>query len=641
MFFGSPLFVRVALCFLMGVPSAMAWKPGTYPAATRGFVVDSANRNDVVAFWHGVYKASEGYETRIKWTGNYTGSNGTVATAFVGDVERRLNFYRALCGINSSTRVSTNAPIVIGLDDLFLPLPSTLKSTAAQSGALMLVRNYNASTGKNPAMTHNPPNNLIGWSPMAWNAVAKGNFAFGAYGPGAINEYMKEEQASSLTSATLNSLVGHRRWNLFPSATVYATGDQPGKSASIPPTNVLYVSQSPLEFLKLAEPIFVAYPSPGYFPVDLNSRYWSLSCKGADFTKATVKMTDSSGKAVALVATRTDSSFGDPAIIWEIAAGSQVKTVYNDTAFNVSVTGIGGVGGVGQIPPPSSYSYKVTLINPDRLASNQTITGGATQSAKKTGNFTFVPPVGAEGLQVVAGRKSTVVWKEDAEVAKNAKVVDGTGANYPLMVKTATYAGFGMLVGKSAFQLTFPTSYDLLKRGIPDQTFEIDRDLLVKKGGKLSFKFRRGYMTKASTLVVEASATGGVTWAAVGKPIKGVSDTKYDMIVSTFSAALPTSTEPIRIRFRYYASAGSVYTHEAAPKSPTGIFLDEIQVLNCDSLETKKVTSLAGTAKAFVFSSTTAGSKLTSGEQWTLRLRTKLGNKWFPCGPSRTVAIKP
>jgi hypothetical protein len=632
----NPLFLaRFAVCLLMATTYVMAWKPGTYPAATKGFIVNTADRNDVLSFWHGVYKASEGYEARIKWTGNYAGNNGTIATAFVGDVERRLNFYRALCGINSSTRVATNAPIVIGLDDPFIPLPSTLKSTAAQSAALMLVRNYNASTGKNPAMTHNPPNNLIGWSSMAWNAVAKGNFAFGAYGPGAINEYMREEQSSTLSVSTFNSFVGHRRWSLFPSATVYATGDQPGKSASIPPTNVLYVSQSPLEFLKLTEPIFVAYPSPGYFPVDLNSRYWSLSCRGADFTNATVKMTDSKGKAVALVATRRDSSFGDPALIWEIAAASQIKTVFNDTAFNVSVTGIGGFG------VPTSYTYKVTLINPDRLASNQTITGAASQSAKKTGNFTFVPPVGAEGLQVVAARKSVVAWKENAEVAKTAKVIDGTGPNYPLMVKTAAYAGFGPLVGTSAFQLTFPTSYDLLKRGVPDQTFEIDRDLLVKKGGKLSFKFRRGYMTKASTLVVEASATGGVTWVAVGAPIKGVSDTKYDMVLSTFSAALPTSTEPIRIRFRYYASAGSVYTHEAAPKSPTGIFLDEIQVLNCDTLETKKTTSLAGTAKAFVFSSTTAGSKLTSGEQWTLRLRTKLGNKWFPCGPSRTIAIKP
>jgi len=624
---------RIAICLLAATSGVMAWAPGTYPAATRGFTVNRADRNDVLSFWHGVYKASEGYQTRIKWTGNYTGSNGTVSTAFVGDVERRLNFYRAMAGVSASSQVSTSAPVVIDLTDPFLPLPATLKSTAAQSGALMLVRNYDASTGKNPAMTHNPSKDLIGWSTMAWNAVSKGNFSFGAYGPGAINEYMWEEQASA-TSAS-NSLVGHRRWNLYPPATVYATGDQPGKSAYVPPTNVLYVSQGPLELLKLEAPQFVAYPTPGFFPADLNSRYWSLSCKGADFSNAVVAMTDSAGKAVSLVATRRDSSYGDPAIIWELPAAARLKTVYNDTAFNVSVTGIAGLG------VPTSYSYKVTLINPERITSSQTITGASTQSAKKTGAFTFVPPTGAEALQVVASRRSTVVWKEDGEVAKNMKVIDGTGANYPLVIKTTTYAGFPAVAGKSSFQLTFPTSYDLLKRGIPDQTFEIDRDLLVKSGGKLTFKYRRGYMTKASTLVVEASATGGVTWTTVGKAIKGVSDTKYDQAVSTFSAALPTSTEPIRIRFRYYASPGSVYTHEAAPKSPTGIFIDEIQVAKCDYLETIKTNSLSKTTKIFTFSASTAGSKFASGQQWTLRLRTKLGNKWFPCGPSKTITMKP
>ncbi|GAA5131872.1 hypothetical protein JIN84_07325 [Luteolibacter yonseiensis] len=620
---------------LVGVPSAKAWLPGTYPVATRGFSVDRNNRNDVLAFWHAVYKASEGYEARIKWTGNYTGNNGTTSAAFVGDVERRLNFFRALSGVNTNSKVSTNSPLVIDLKDpLPLPIGSTLKSTAAQSAALMLVRNYDPGTGKNPAMTHNPPSNLIGWSPMAWNAVAKGNFAFGAYGPGAILEYMKEEQSSSLTSSSANNLVGHRRWNLHPEATVYATGDQPGKSAYVPPTNVLYVSQSPLEILP-QEPAFVAYPAPGFFPVDLNSRFWSLSCKGADFTKATVQMKDSAGKAVALVATRRDSSYGDPAIIWELPTSAQIRTVYNDTAFDVSVTGVSGPG------VPDSYSYKVTLINPNRLLSSQAITGAASLSAKKTGSYTFVPPAGAEGLQVVAAKKSAVAWKETAEVAKDVKVIDGTGANYPLIVKTAAYAGFGAVVGKCAFQLTFPTSYDLLVRGIPDQTFELDRDILVKSGGKLGFKFRRGFMTKASTLVVEASATGGVSWVTVGKPIVGVSDTKYDLKVSTFSAALPASTEPIRIRFRYYASAGAVYTHEAAPKSPTGIFIDDIQVLKCDTLETKKVTTLAGNAKSFTLNATTAGAKLVNKEQWSLRLRTKLGNNWFPAGPSKAITITP
>ena len=58
--------------------------------ATKGFSVDNQNRNDVVAFWHAVYQASEGYQNRIKWNGNYNGDSGKISAEFVDDVERRL-----------------------------------------------------------------------------------------------------------------------------------------------------------------------------------------------------------------------------------------------------------------------------------------------------------------------------------------------------------------------------------------------------------------------------------------------------------------------------------------------------------------------------------------------------------------------
>ena len=632
---------RLAVMVLGGVVGmeglAMAWEPGIYPngserMASNGFSVNNQDRNDVVSFWHGVYQASEGYENRIDWTGNYSGTNGTVSSDFVDDVERRLNYFRAMCGVRSNVAVSSISTVTIDSTDAYKPSATTLRSTAAQDAALMLVRNYNSQTGADPALTHNPPDNLIGWSPAAWNASSKGNFAFGLYGPGAITEYMIEQLSHSTATSSWNSLVGHRRWNLLPNATKFATGDQPGASATLPPTNVFYVLQKPSEVLNEASG-FVAYPAAGFFPVDLNSPFWSLSREGADFAFATVKMTDGNGNPVPILSTKRSDDYGDPAIIWQVSPAASIRSVATDTTFNVQISGIGGQG------IPTSLGYTVTLINPNLLTSNQQIAGAPSVPPGASSPYTFKAPTGAEGVQVLVSRKSSTRWTENAEDPGKSNVVDGTTGNYPLVVKTSSILGFGGVTGGRSFHLTFPTSYDVITRGVPDQFFEIDRDLIANSKAKLSFQFRRGYMTRSSTLVVETSTNGGATWKVLGDSIKGVSDTQIDIAVTTATRSLPKSAVPLHVRFRYFTLGGSIYTHEATPKAPTGIFIDEITTTGCDWLEQKKVNVLPVSATQFTFRSSTAGANLTKGDEWRLRMRTKLGGKWFPAGPSKKVTI--
>jgi hypothetical protein len=146
-------------------------------------------------------------------------------------------------------------------------------------------------------------------------------------------------------------------------------------------------------------------------------------------------------------------------------------------------------------------------------------------------------------------------------------------------------------------------------------------------------------MTTGSILVFEMSADGGGTWSAVGRPIRGVSNTKYDMKVSLAKRALPVSSKPVRLRFRYYTTGGSVFVHSAAPKLPTGIFIDDIDIKGCSWLDQKAETTLANTATSFVFDSQTAGAPLVKGSEWYLSLRTQLGGKWFPDGPSTRVMV--
>ncbi len=620
---------------VLGTATALIGAAGAHAATleSQGYAVDNADRNDVVAFWHSTYQASEGYENRVGWTGNYTGKSGKVSKEFTADVERRLNYFRAMCGLEIHARVNTSAKVFIDPADSHKPVASTTKQAAAQDAALLLIRNYDFKTGNDPALTHFPPPGLAGWSPAAWNALSKGNLAFGLYGPGAITEYMIEKISSGSVISAWNTEVGHRRWCLYPRATNFASGDQPGESVYRPPSNTFYVVPNPAEIDTSVTAGFVAYPPAGYFPADLNTPYWSLSREDADFSAARVTLTDSSGRQLPVSLMKTEREFGDPALVWKVNDAAATNWVYDDTRFDVKITGIRGIG------IPTSLSYAVSLINPDRITSGQKLKGPRKLSANGNASYSLSRPAGAEALQIALFQPQSATWKEDAERPKRSRVIDRTGGNYKLMAKGAALSGFSPLAGKSSFRLTFPTSYDPILRGVPDQSFELDREIIARSKATLTFTYRRGYMTRNSALAVERSLDGGLTWQPVGSTINGVSDTNFDASSSLAKINLPKSSKPFRLRFRYFTRGGIIYTHEAAPKSPTGIYLDEIALDRCDWLAEKRPLALAATATSFTVNARKVGKKLRQGDRLAIALRTRLGGKWFPIGPVKTLVI--
>jgi hypothetical protein len=616
------------------------WQPGVIPAAPQrmqstGFAVNNFDRNDVVAFWHAVYKASEGYEKRVDWTGNYTGNPGKTSAVFAQDIERRLNFFRALCGVPPFAKVNQKSRLVVKSSDPHKPQPTMTKEEAAQEAALMLVRNFDPVTGNDPAITHDPSPALIGWTKAAWNANANGNLAFGVYGPGAITEYMVEELSAGTATSTWNTLVGHRRWALFPQATSFGSGDQPGASAYKPPTNVLYVFQKDSELKATKISTFTTYPAAGFFPAPVNSRYWSISREGADFSSASVRVTDSKGKVLPVTGVMANSSYAEPALLWQVPPPAASRSVEKDASFKISVTGIKGDG------IPSSYNYSVTLINPDCITSDQRISGSAVASSKKDTFYQFTPPSGADAVAVAVYQRSKAPWTENAEPLAGSRIIDNTSSSYSLTADLGLLGAFGGVTGTRAYRLTFPTIYDLIQRKVPDQSFEINRDILPGAGAKLRFVYRRGYMTTSTSLFVETSSNGGVTWVPLGNPIHGVSNTVYDPNVSSAAYSLPASDAPLRVRFRLTTKPGQpLYTHEAAPTSPTGIFIDDITTTGCDWLLPKRVTTLQKKATQFRFNSRNAGAKLAKGSEWRLALRTRLGGKWFPDGPLKKIVVQ-
>lgn len=621
----------------MGIISALAagssaaWTPGTYPAPSRNFTVDRTQRNDVLSFWHGVYQASEGFQSRMNWTGNYnttTNAQGGNSAEFIADMERRMNYFRAMGGVPATTRMNTASTVVIATGDAHTPPATTQKTAAAQRAALMLTMSHNFSTGQNPALTHTPPVNTT-WTAVPWNANNKGNIGVNIHGPDAITAYMLEDVLNGQGGE--NSTAGHRRWQMRSSATHFATGDIPGFfDVSNPSTrraaaNVIYIMQNPGETASVA-PAFVEYPPAGFFPAPLNTKFWSLTYPGANFSSASVSITQAGGSAVtATVRSRTHSA-GDPTIVWEVPAAHAARSFSGDRTYNVTVAGISGAG------VPTSHSYQVTLVDPNLLTSDQTLSGSAQPHPPTPANYTFTPPPFAEDLRINTYKEIPVTWTENAESATPTTVIDRTSTTYAFLSTIShviTTPGFG----SRAFRLTHHTSLST-----PDQIFELGRKVMPGIGSTLRFGYRRGFMTTGSKLAVETSANGGATWSQIGATISGVSNTTTDASVTNASIPVPVSDVPLLIRFRYYTTPGSsLYAHDAQPNEPTGIFIDNITLNSCDWLEPRMTNELTATDSSFILNTSTQGGPMIPGEQWHLALQTKLGNRWFPDGPLKSI----
>ena len=598
------------------------------PAATRGFEVDTTDRNAVVSFYQAIYMASEGYQNRIGWTGVYNstaaGAEGKVSAEFAGDVERRVNFYRALCGLKADVRVNSGATVGIVAGDAWVPPASTTKAAAAQRSALMIIRTYPGNGG----LSHDPPASSTAWTAAAWNANRNGNLALGFFGPGAVDAYFKEDVAGI---SSWNSDVGHRRWLMFQWSTDFATGDTPGDfnaAANVvrPPSNAMYVVPKIPELDFSPDPVFAAYPPAGYFPARLNASFWSLSYPGADFSAATVSLKDAAMNPLPVTIVSRRTGYGDNAIVWQVPAAAAVKAVTSDRVWNVTVSNIGGAG------VPAQHSYQVTLIDPERLNETPVITGNPLPQGNGS-SYALSGVTGGDALEAGIFLRRAATWTEGAESSPASRVIDLTAGSYPFRSATSGY----VKSGSKAFRLTFPTRYDPFINGVPTQSFELGRDLVPGASGKLNFQFRRGLMTAASKLAVELSSDDGLSWTVLGTPWSGIGGAG-DAAFQSASLPLPAAVAPLRVRFRYYLAdpKSAIYSHGDYPSHATGVFIDDIAVSGCDWLERTGSVVAPGLA-SFPLDAATAGMALASGQEWWLRARAILGGKAFPHGPALIV----
>ena len=297
----------------------LARLPGSGP-----LTVNPQDRAASRAFFTAYYLAPD---AAINWTGDRsTCIAGDTDLSFRDAVLLRLNYYRAMAGV----------PATVTFSDTY--------NAMDQQAALMM--------SANGQLSHSPPTDWTCYSPDGAQAASQSNLALGYFGRNAIDGYMKDPGSG-------NGFVGHRRWILYPQSQIMGTGDIP------PPgwvANALWV----IDYAHYSDPRpptreeFVAWPPPGYVPYQVVFPRWSFAYAGADFSSATVTMTQG-GAAVPVAVEALATGYGENTMAWiPLGLGSSQSwpKPSRDTSYWVTISNISIGAGTRTV------TYKVTVFDP-------------------------------------------------------------------------------------------------------------------------------------------------------------------------------------------------------------------------------------------------------------------------------------
>ena len=300
--------------------------------------VNPQSRAAARTFFNTYYLAAE---QPIDWTGNSdTCTAGTTALTFRDAVLLRLNYFRAMAGV----------PAQVIFFDTF--------SAKSQQAALMM--------SANGQLSHSPPSSWKCYTAEGAEAAGSSNLALGVYGRDAIDLFMRDP-------GTGNGFVGHRRWILYPQTQTMGTGDIPPNNGNAP-SNSLWVFDDNLWGPRPStREEFVAWPPPGYVPYQVVYPRWSFSYPQADFSSATVTMTQG-GVNVAVTLEAVATGYGENTLVWLPQGIDFVDTIINsqtwpvlvetwpvpdrDTQYQVTVDHV-IISGESR-----SFTYAVTIFNP-------------------------------------------------------------------------------------------------------------------------------------------------------------------------------------------------------------------------------------------------------------------------------------
>ncbi len=650
----------IIVTLLLAVVPVRAWFPGPdQPIGSSGFIVDPLSRGDVVSFFQYIYRASEGSNDRIDWQGNLAvcGTISSTSAAYKEDTLRRINYYRAMVGMPADLVMDSSQLIRIqGDQNLIGSNPNRTQGDATHLAAEMMTWEFAAN---GIVMDHEPPTNTICYTPDGWNGAANSLLALGAKGPEAIDAYMLEPSGLDLT---LNPEVGHRRWLLYSLMQTVVTADIPSQVVQgnefidVNATYVISDFKTPAE----APPAkFVTWPNEGFFPQIFRPERWSITYPGADFRSATVLVTDQLGQVLDVspdLASANQMLVGDNTLSWTVAS-ELVDATFNDQSYTVTVSNIQGEG------IPTSYTYKTTFINPNRVAENL-VPIGPEAPILDGSNYYFDSIESADSVRVRISEVDTLTWIEGAEDSTlGLHFTDLTNSVYDARHGEEFFDSRGVyhITGDRSWRLTFGSLQDAL--GLV--ALELKDPILPQVDTMLNFSFRRGYQGLDNEVLEVQFTTDGVTWFVLpGSQIvsEGSDNSFPPRPVETRSIPIPSAGLATRIRFVYRLSdrmlarsveeasmmnprdivllANTVDTG-SGDEFPTGIFIDNITFTNSETITTVNEVLIDNEAEFFQLDPALIGQSVSVGDAYRITLVPQIADLVFSPGVGATVTYVP
>ena len=621
------------------------WEPvnGVIPAG--GFVVDMQSRIESLAFYNAVFLASEGAEYRIGWTGSYGGTcaSGNTAQLFKDDVRRRVNYYRALCGLPAA--ISFDADLAGNSGPAGSPQVSatTTKRAAAQASAYLNA--FSNVFFDNFALTHSPiASNSACYSNTAWNGSWHSNLTIGYFGPKAIDVYMADDDLND--DQANNANVGHRRWILYSRARDMSSGDVPRSTYSdasgtypVLPANALYVT-GVFASAASSPKNFVTWPPAGYVPLPLKPLRWSVSYPGATFVGAASAITlrGPDGNVIPVsVLSHNQTTLGDNTLVFQPSQTNVTGTA--DATFTVTITGMGGTG------VPASHTWQTTFFDPAELGLTQTLSGPA-QPRPSGSDYQFnAAPLAGSYQVLVNTRGNNLAYVENGEAAVPDIVTEKTGT-YPVLQEAASLGGLSFVPrsGSRSLHLCFPLDESEIDYLPHPQAFMLGPEFIPSTSSTLSFQELFRWLFTTNRVSAEISTDGGNRWAeiygrngafsyAVGA---SYSSSGWDPVWRARSISLaPWAGKTVRLRFILRPGAISF----DGPDINHGCYLDDITLSDVSRLSPGALNTQADTS--FKLNQASAGTPLVAGSSYLLRVRSRIGTRYMGYSGALTVVPAP
>lgn len=490
--------------------------------STGGYSIDLTQRETARLFYNTVYKASDGISSG--WTGSISGCvAGDTSAAYKDAVLRRINWFRAMAGV----------PANVQLDATF--------NRKAQQAALVMAANE--------SLSHNPPSSWLCNNTEATEAASSSNLSLGNSGADSIAIGYMEDSGSN------NAAVGHRRWLLYPQTQTMGTGDVTGDLS----TNVLWVFD---DRFSAARPTvrdeFVAWPPPGYVPYSTVYPRWSFSYPKADFSGATVSMTEN-GVSMTTRKEALSSGIGENTLVWipgTYSDGTTWARPSSDTTYTVQVSGV-KIGSVSR-----NFSYTVKVFDPDVATQTLTLTGNSTAAVGQRNDYSFSAFSGATAYQWRSLQFSMTPFNDGAE-GDLSQFTTNTTAGYSVQATGVAASG------SRSFHLAHPQPVD--------QVLMMQGDWVPTAQASLRFASRLALASSSQRARVEVSTDDGVSWVSLFEQAGAQTGSTSSVGETSFSpkqlslAAYEGRT--IKLRFVYGFVGGSYYPQTG---NSAGWFIDDV-----------------------------------------------------------------